>query len=463
MRVIVFIMCFIVLGAVYSHAGIFPSLIDWEIGAEWSSLWYMEGTQNNDAESEVMSDNRALLENDISWEERDIYAAIDLEWRYETFKGMEDESRSDVRFREVYAEFRQDGWRASAGKKIITWGKLDDLVVLDRIVPQDFSHFVLYDKQERKDPAWMLQHEWFIDGDFQLETVFLPVFEASDLDFFGSTWAVFDHLKESVSAGSYTASQKASVAGISIREDDRVTDHSLDNSQIALRLRGRKADVDYGIYYLNLYHSLPVLRETSPLGNTVKQFLYDPSMAHLNALTASGASGNDLLLTEVHPRVHTLGADWETVWGELGLRGEAALFFGMPYLAEDFSYTEKNQISIGFGVDHTTENEWYFDVQYLQDYVFNYSGLYGMEESPCQFAGTISKDFMRGVFHAGVDWVWNASYGDWMLNPELVYHWDRPGISVAVGAFVFQDGTSRSVFGRYDSNDVVYLKVGGEF
>ena len=34
-----------------------------------------------------------------------------------------------------------------------------------------------------------------------------------------------------------------------------------------------------------------------------------------------------------------------------------------------------DQISFGFGVDHTTDNQWYFDVQYVQDYIFNYNGI----------------------------------------------------------------------------------------
>lgn len=446
-------------------AGVVPVVLDWEPELRWSSLIYNDAIQNNDGEDEVVSDHRIEWKNGFSLEKYRVDGTVDLEWRYETFHGLENESRADVRVREAYAHWSRDHDRITAGQKIVTWGKLDDLVILDRINPQDFTHFVLYDKQERKDPVLMLEHEWFSDQGFQIETIVLPGFEPSDVDFFASNWAVFGHLKEMVAGSSdYTASQKTSVGGITIQDGDHVNAYSLQNSQVALRLRGHRDDFDYGIYYLNLYHSLPVLRETTPLGNTVKQFLYDPTAAHLNALVSSGASGNDLLLTQSHPRIHAVGADWETVWGHYGLRGEMALFWGMPYLAQDFAYTEKNLLSVGIGIDRTTDSQWYMDLQYLQDYVLNYGGgLYGMDEAPAQVAGTVSKEFFRGIVRFDLDGAWNLSYGDWMLNPELTYRWERSGVSVSAGAFIFQDGPPWSLFGRYDNGDVIYVKFFGKF
>jgi len=464
-KTLIFLTGFLTAAVATSWAGLVPVVVDWEPEVQWSSLIYNDAVQNNDGEDEIVSDHRVELKNDFTIEEHGIDGAFDFQWRYETFHGLENESCADVRLREVYAQWNHDQYHVVAGQKIVTWGKLDDLVVLDRINPQDLTHFVLYDKQERKNPVLMMEQGWFLDQGIQIETIILPGFDASDIDFFGSNWAGFGHLKEMVAGSSdYSPAQKTIVAGIAVQDDDDVTQRSLKNSQIAMRVRGNQNDVDYGIYYLNLYHSLPVLRETTPLGNTAKQFLYDPTLVNLNALVSSGASGNDLLLTEAHPRIHAVGADWETVWGNYGLRGEMALFWGMPYLAQDFAYTEKNLMSLGVGIDRTTDSQWYFDLQYLQDYVLNYGGgLYGMDESPSQFAGTISKEFLRGIVRFDLDGAWNISYGDWMMNPELTYRWERSGISVSAGAFVFQDGTPWSLFGRYDSGDVVYLKFYGKF
>lgn len=465
MKQLFFMSCAIIFYCGNASALMFPELIDWEIGGSFSTYGYMEASETNDAEDHVLSDTRVLFANDISWQEKNIFVTADVEWRYETFYGgLEDESQSGIRFRDFYGEIRRDSYNLAIGQKRVTWGKLDDLVVIDRVVPQDFSHFVLYDKEERKNPVLMLQHQWFLDDDFQAETVFMPFFEPSELDFFGTNWAVFGHLKQVVAeSASYTNAQKASVAGIAIQEDEEVTARSLKNSQVAFRVRGRKEEIDYSVYYMNLYHSIPVLKETTSLGNTAKRFLYEPTSANLDALAASGASGSDLLLTETYPRINTIGVDWETVVGEFGVRGEVALFFGMPFLAQDFAYTEREQASFGFGIDHTTDSQWYIDVQYLQDYIFHYSGLYGVDEAPSQFAGTISKELMRGKVSTDLDWVWNVSYGDWMLNPEITYSWEDVGLTASLGGFIFQDGQSSSLFGRYDKNDVIYIKINGKF
>lgn len=458
--------CFALIATVFIAADCFaalPSVVDWDIAGEWSAYGY-HNFRNSHIDDKVMSDSRIVVENRIGWKEQDIVLKADLEWRFQTYHGMDDQNRGKVRFRDVYAELKKEQYDVAIGQKRVTWGKLDDIVILDRISPQDLRHFVLYDKQERKDPALMVQHQWFGWEGIQLETIFLPVFQPSEMDFFGTNWAAFGHLKGEVASNpNYTVDQKNIVSGISIQDDEGVTSQSLKNSQAAVRLRGRAGDVDYGIYYLNLYHAVPVLRETNAAGNLTKQFLFEPTVDHLNALVSAGASGDDLRLTKAHPRVNALGADWETVLGLLGLRGEMAVFFGLPYLRNDFSYVEKDQVSFGVGIDHTTADQWYFDAQYIQDFILNYESLYSTEELPYSFAGTISKGFSHGRVMFGLDWIWQVSYDDVMLNPELTYKWERAGVDIAVGFFIFEGNATKTLFGRYDANDVVYVKVSGKF
>lgn len=440
-----------------------PAFLDWEIAGQWSAYGY-HNLQNTDIDDEIMSDTRVLLENRMSWQEQNAFLKMDAEWRYETFRGMDNKSGSDVRFRDVYAEIKRDQYDLAVGQKKVTWGKLDDITILDRISPQDYTHFVLYDKQERKDPALMIQHQWFGWEGLNLETIFLPVFQPSEMDFFGTNWAAFGHLKQAVAEDPvYTSDQKDIVSGITIQDDTCVTSRSLKNSQVGVRLRGRAREVDYGVYYLNLYNSVPVLKESNPAGNATKRFLFEPTAAHLDALVSSGAAGDDLRLTTAHPRVNAVGLDWETVWGVFGLRGETAVFSGMPFLREDFSYTEKDQMVFGVGIDHTTADQWYVDLQYVQEYVLNYEDLYSAEEAPYYFAGTVSKNFLRGKIFLNFDWMWQVSYNDVMLNPEATYKWDRAGIDFSLGSFFFEGKRSKTLFGRYDQNDVVYVKLGGKF
>lgn len=462
-RVGVILIAGLVVAAGVCRASVFPAVLDWEMSGQWSAYGYRD-TGGRDTDDTVLSDSRILLENQVDWADQNAFLRADVEWRFETFRGMDNHSQGDLRFRDVYADVKGDQFDLAVGQKRVTWGKLDELVILDRVSPQDLTHFVLYDKQERKDPALLVQHQWFGWEGVQLETVFLPVFQPSEQDFFGTNWAVFGHLKQAVAESPvYTAQQKNLVSAISVQDDEGVTSRSLKNSQAAVRLRGRRGEVDYGIYYLNLYHTTPVLKERTPDGNLVKRFLFEPTAANLNALTTPGVSGESLRLTKAHPRVNAAGFDWETVWGLFGLRGEAALFWGRPYLRDDFSYTEKDQVAFGLGIDHTTADQWYFDLQYLQDYIFSYEGLYGVEKSASSLAGTVSKTVWRGQVSFDLDWIWQVSYRDWMLNPEATYRWERPGVDISLGSFVFDGRRANTIFGRYERNDVVYVKLSGKF
>ncbi len=450
--------------AALAQAAVWPDLVEveWTPSVEVWSMNYVEAVENNDYEDAVSSDSWVRSLNELWVEEYDLFIKADGQWRYNAWNGgLENESRGEASFREVYGELRKEHYRFSAGEQILTWGKMDDITILDRVNPQDYRHFVLYDKQERKDPVFMLRHEYFGDG-HGFETVYKPYFEASEVDYFGRNFAAFGHLKEAVDLGGYSALQKSTVQGIGIRDEDRATEHSLDNGEVALRYRSRLHDVDYGLYYMNQRNSIPVLRESSPVGNTVKAFLYDPTLATLDTLVSASPTSEDLALTAAHPRVQTIGADWETVLGEYGVRGEMAVMMGMPFLKEDYSYTEKDTAMVGVGIDHTFENSVYADLQYVQQYIFAYDKLYAQEEAPFFIAGTVSRDFVRGKFNASLDWTWNASYGDWMFNPELLYKpWDS--LHIAFGSFIFEEGSASTLFGRYDTDDIIYVSLKGVF
>ena len=439
-----------------------PDDIEWNFNGKLQAVTYHDAVDNTDYEDTLITDARFNLDNDIFIKSIDTFIKIGVEWQYEIFNGANHQSNSDVFLKEVYAELRKDKYTFGFGRQIVTWGKLDDYVILDRINPQDFRHFILYDKQERKDPALMLQCRYFKNNDTSLEMVYMPFFEPSRVKIFGSDWALFGHLLEAVNHGTYTSSQKNAVNNIAINDDDSVTDKSLKNGQFGLRLRGKIQDADYALYYMNIYNSIPSLRESTPNGTIVKKFLYSPTSDNLSLLTSSGLSSNDYRIEKVHPRINIIGADYETVLGEYGLRGEIALFLGLPFMRDDFSYVEKDMLSFGIGIDHTTSGNVYFDIQFVQDYIFNYGSLFAQEESPCSLTGTLSKEFLRGKLELGMDWAFNISYSDWMINPQVSYELTS-GVNLSVGGFVFQDGDSTTMFGKFNENDILYFKIDFSF
>lgn len=435
--------------------------VDYAVSGEVSSLTYFDTVHDNGLEDTFVEDARILIENEVKFKKENISINIDAEARSKSFVGFRDESDQTVELKDAYVELRRDGYSVAVGNQTVTWGKMDDYTILDLVNPQDLRDFIMYEKQERKEPQPMVRLDFQGEG-WAVETVYIPTFESSDVEFFGSDWAVFGKLQESVNGGNFTANQKNIVNGVSIQERDSITDNSWDNGQVAIRLKSKMNDVDYSLYYFNQYHSVPVLREKNSNGNILKQFLYNPTLANLTAYEALTPTGDDLILEEYHPRTNIVGADWETVMGEYGVRGEVGYFFDLPYLRDDFSYVEKDTVTLGLGVDHTTAFDVYWNLQFITNHIFSYEALYVQEKYWQVLTGTISKDFLRGDLSLVLDWAWQLSYEDFMLNPEVVYRFGK-GLQASVGAYLFEGKSPATLFGRYDAKDVAYIKFSFAF
>ncbi len=194
----------------------------------------------------------------------------------------------------------------------------------------------------------------------------------------------------------------------------------------------------------------------------VKRFLCEPTVGNLDSIVAANLSAEDYILEKMHPRINVVGADYETVIGEYGFRGEMAFLMGMPFTRQNFSYVEKDMLSIGIGIDHTTANNVYIDLQLVQDYILNYESLFAQEQSQVSITGTFSKGLLRGKLGLDLDWAYNITYSDWMVNPQATYEVGS-GVDVKVGGFIFGGRDTATLFGKFDNNDVVYLRTGMSF
>jgi hypothetical protein len=277
------------------------------------------------------------------------------------------------------------------------------------------------------------------------------------VNFFGLDWAVFDHLNEAIDEGNYSAATKNIIRRISIQEQEKFTHQTIDNSEFGLKVKSRLDDIDYSLYYMYIHNRIPVLGELTANGNTLKRFLYVPSQSNLDTLVALGPSDIDLTLERQHPRVHIVGGDFETVVGDFGLRGEGGLFLDMPYLKSDFSYVRKDTLLAGIGLDHTTANNFYYNIQLIESLILDYEELFGQEESTHQLTLNLKKDFLRGNLILEFDCSYNLSLGDRMFNPEVRYKL-ADGLEAAFGGFIFE-GKTNTLFGRYDTNDVIYVEM----
>lgn len=399
---------------------------------------------------------RVRVDNEIELVKWNMFLNVNAEGRFKSLVNGNTDNEGDLLIKDAYLDVRRPLYSLRIGRQTVTWGKLDDIAILDKITPQDYEWFVLFDKQDRKDPAFMVKFDLVLD-ESQLETVFIPFLKPSDVKYFGSDWSVFGHTKKVIAEGAYSQTSKDNIFLVNVRDRDEVTDRTFENGQAAMRFRSKINEIDYALYYMFIYDNIPTLRENSAKGNTLKRFLYIPTLANLNALNSQNPNFLDLTLEKEYARMHVVGLDFETVLGAYGVRGELGFFTDRAYLRTDFSYVEKDTLSLGIGIDHTTEQDYYFNLQFIEDVIFSYEDLFAQEEFTHQIAFSLSKNFLRGNLICDFDSNYNFSRGDWMLNPKVGYKFIN-GVETYLGAFVF-GGDMTTLFGRYKDNDLVYLET----
>jgi hypothetical protein len=190
---------------------------------------------------------------------------------------------------DLYAEWRGQRFDVRAGMGRIAWGRLDEFQPTDVVNPLDLSRFLLEGRAEARLPVALLRGRLFLPASSTLEAIVLPVFRRGE----------FDQLDEE------TSPFRLSPHGLRDRREPRV---SWDNLQGGARLTSTVGRVDWGVSAWRGFESFP----------TYTLAPFDPNPLVLVIPT----------FIETFARFTMVGADFETVSGPWGVRGEFGFFDG---------------------------------------------------------------------------------------------------------------------------------------
>jgi hypothetical protein len=175
-----------------------------------------------------------------------------------------------IRPADVYVEYRGTAFDLRAGTSRIVWGRLDEFQPTDVVNPLDLSRFLLEGRSEARLPVALVRGRVFLPASSTLEAILVPAFRAGR----------FDQLDED------TSPFRLALPGASEPHEPGV---SLDNLQGGARFTSTLGRVDWGVSAWRGFESFP---------------------------TFAG----------MFPRFTMIGADFETVRGPWGLRGEVAWY-----------------------------------------------------------------------------------------------------------------------------------------
>ena len=188
-----------------------------------------------------------------------------------------------VRPSDLYVDLVASRFDVRAGLARVVWGRLDEFLPTDVVNPIDLTRFILEGRAEARLPVALLRGRLFLPGSSSLEALVVPAFRAGR----------FDQLDE--------PSSPFNLAVLPQPVNRNEPKFGWSSLQGGARFTSTVRRVDWSMSAYRGFRPFPIV-------------------------TVAGPTPQSLIATETFPRFTMLGADFETVRGPWGMRGEAAVF-----------------------------------------------------------------------------------------------------------------------------------------
>jgi len=420
-----------------------------------------------DTDKETGTEHRRLFRNKVrlegKWSPRKsstytpnrkdgkFYALASLESDYLWFGHDHSAEDYDLDLFEGYLYWSRRPVEIRLGKQIVRWGKTDQISPVDNINSQDFREFIVPDLEDRKIPNWMARVRLF-PGACALEGVYIPFFEPSRIDYFGSDWATYRHAKDDIRDSGLPPDLKRYLLGISVNEKEPA--RNFKNGQWGARISRTISDWDLGLNYLYAWESLPYYKSFPAKNLDVGGSFSSQNL--LKALDGMSLTDEDIEIT--YERSHIFGLEFETTIRDIGFRGEAACFDRQSFLTNSLTSTRKPVFFYVLGADYLGEDNWYVNFQFAHQIISDYTpDILYFQRNNTSLNGEIRKEFLRGNLQAVLWYNFSLSDNGYYLRPKIICKY-IPRLDITFGFNIF-GGDDDTLMGYYDDNDQVFLSL----
>ena len=288
-----------------------------------------------------------------------------------------------------------------AGFARVAWGRLDELQPTDVINPLDVSRFFFEGRSEARLPVGLARARWFLADDVVIEGVYVPAFRRGR----------FDRLDERTSPFNLAADLDPVLA------EDREPPLTFGNAQGGARFSATTGRVDWSVSAFRGFESFGLY--SAPAG----------------------------ALMRTYPRFTMVGADFETVRGQWGFRGEVAAFVRDSFQTEA-AVVEGQSYDAGLGVDRKAG-----------DYRISGTALVHHEPSRTDLSVIVSTDrsFAREKYNLRLFGVYGATEGSGFVRGIAAAKL-RDDVALEGSAGWFVDA-GRDLVGRFSDSDFIYARL----
>lgn len=238
-----------------------------------------------------------------------------------------------------------------------------------------------------------------------------------------------------------------------LRVDEDEPGKTLGNMSAATRVTWNTAQADFAVSYHYGWETLPTITNF-PVKNI--SFSGDPD-ADPNQVLANTVFTEESVLAE-YKRQQTIGFEWETVLAPLGFRGEIAHINQVAFLSDDLTSKRKPATHLVSGIDYTSADEWYLNLQGSWYHIHDYSrDILYFEDNTVSVIGEISKPVWRGNLELALQYHYTLTDQSSYLRPFMILKYFRH-LEAEIGANIFS-GDGETLLGSYDQNDQVYIRA----
>jgi predicted RND superfamily exporter protein len=226
-----------------------------------------------------------------------------------------------VRVHEAAAEIRIAKADIYVGYGRNVWGRLDELQPTDVVNPLDVSRFFFEGRAEARLPVALVRGRLFLADDMSIEALYVPRFRRGRFDRLDEASSPFNVVRI---AQDLVACQAIGCPVLLPAARRAEPSFALSNAQGGARFGATSGRVDWSVSAYRGFEPFGLYRLESPA-----------------------------TLEEVFPRFTMIGADFETVSGEWGIRGEVAVFArdNFQALAPIPVVVTGKSVDAGIGVD----------------------------------------------------------------------------------------------------------------
>ena len=326
---------------------------------------------------------------------------------------------------EAYGDFEWKSLKARLGRQVIRWGKGDEVNPLDNFTPEDFSEAINLDRAERKMPVWALYPRLGIGDKLWWEGLWIPRFQENRVADAGSRWEP------------YIARQYRSM-GFTMLKDDPP-----DDAVWASRMVYQGGLGDVSLTYASHFEENPAYR------------------VHPNPRFVPDGRTSPGEVETIWEPVQSVGSDFEVARNEWGYRGELVYTMGRPFLTYDRTdldaLVERDMFACLLGVDHTFADDYYLNIQLIQEYIPDYQDQMQQDEYEASVTFRFWKQMFRQKLRLQLTGRCYLTEPDYFCKVNGIYELGE-SFEIDAGYIVFE-GRDEGLFGEFDGNDQLFINL----